>query len=126
MARKIYDDPINIDKILWLEILSNKDITNPSTLDILDFLFNECNNCEERGGIIAKKLKYSHQAACNGIIKSYGKRIIDNYPEIKCPKYENGREARFNIPFLGESRNGFFYWKLRPELAEALKEYKAE
>jgi hypothetical protein len=124
MARKVYNDPINIDKKMWLEIL-NDDITDQNTKDILTFLLEKCKEYEERGGIIARKLKYNHHAACNGIIKSYGNRIINTYPNINVPKYENGKYAPFHVPFLGESKNGFFYWKLRPELAEALKEYKA-
>jgi len=119
MARKIYDDPLNIDTKTWLTILGNDKITDPKTLEILTFLFYS-DNYEERGGIIAKKLKYSHHAACNGIIKSFGKRIEDNYPKYKYPA------DRFHVPFLGEAKNGGFYWKLRPELAEALKRYGAE
>jgi len=119
MARKIYNDPISIDTKTWIAILGDKDITDQNTLDILNVLFDS-DNYEERGGIIAEKLKYSHHAACNGIIKSYGKRIADNYPKYKYP------EDRFHIPLLGEKKNGYFYWKLRPELAEALKKYGIE
>jgi hypothetical protein len=124
MARKIYNDRINIDKKMWLEIL-NDEITDKKTLDILNVLFKS-NDYEERAGIIAEKLKYSHHAAINGIIKSYALRIIDKYPKINVPEYEDKRYALFHVLLLAEWRKGFWYWKLRPELAEVLKEYKPE
>jgi len=125
MARKIYDDSINIDKKLWLEILNDREITKQNTMDVLRVLF-ESQDHEERSGIIAKTLGYSCCGTCNSIIKSYGNRIVNTYSKIKCPKYENGKNAPFHVSLLGEYKNGFFYWKLRPELAEALKVYKPE
>jgi hypothetical protein len=117
MARKIYDNELKIDKKTWKKIINNNEITDQNTQNILDILLHS-NNYEERGGIIAKKLKYSHHVACNSIIKSYGNRIKENYPEYKYP------EDLFHIPLLGEKRNGYFYWKLRPLLAKALEEDK--
>ena len=118
MAKKEYLTELNIDKKVWLEILKSE-ITDQNTLDVLNVLLDSKEH-EERAGIIAKKLKYSHHAACNSIISKYGNRIKNNYLKYNYP------EDRFNIPLLGERKNGFFYWKLRSELAEALKEYKAE
>jgi hypothetical protein len=123
MAKKIYNDHINIDKKLWLEILSDE-ITDQDTLAILNVLLDS-NEYEERGKVIGERLERDYRGL-NGIIKSYGKRITDKYPKIKCPKYEDGRDARFHVPFLAEKKNGGWYWKLRPELVEALKAYKAE
>jgi len=118
MAKKDYNTELKIDKKTWLEILKD-DITDQHTLDVLNVLLDS-KDYEERAGIIAKKLKYRHCAAINGIISKYGYRIKNNYPKYKYP------EDRFNVPLLGERKNGFFYWKLRPELVEALKAYKAE
>jgi len=118
MAKKIYNAELKIDKKTWLEILKS-DITDQNTLNVLNVLLDS-KDYEERAGIIAKKLKYGHCAAINGIISKYGYRIKNNYQEYKYP------EDRFNIPLLGERRKNFFFWKLRPELAEALKVYKAE
>jgi hypothetical protein len=124
MARKIYDDPINVNKKMWLEILKDE-ITDQATLNILTVLVDS-KNYEERAGIIAEKLKYSHHAAINGIVKSYALRIITKYPKINVPKYDDGKYALFHVLLLAEWRKGVWYWKLRPELAEALKEYKPE
>jgi len=109
---------------MWLEILKS-DITDQNTLDILNVLLDSKEH-EERAGIIAKKLKYSNHSACNKIIAAYGERITDKHPKITCPKHEDGKDAPFNVSLLGEYKNGFFFWKLRPELAEALKAYKPE
>ena len=119
--RKIYNDKINIDKKLWKKILVNDKITDPHTQEVLDIFVNS-KDLTERAGIVAKKLKYSHCAAVNGIIKSYALRIINTYPEIRYPKYENGKPALFHVPFLGERKGVYFYWTLRPELVAALKE----
>jgi hypothetical protein len=116
MARKFYDDPLNISKKMWLKIL-NDEITDPNVLEIL-FVLLESNEYKERGGKIGEKLKKAYQGF-NGIIAAYGYKIKENYPEFKYPP------DPFNIPFLGEPQNGYFYWKLRPELAEALKVFKA-
>jgi len=87
---------------MWLEILKN-DITDQNTLDVLKILLDSTKH-EERAGIIAKKLKYSHCAACNGIIAAYGKRIIDTYLNIKCPKHENGKYALFHVSLLAKKK----------------------
>ena len=122
MERKVYNDPININKKEWLEILDD-DITYQNVLDILRFLLEKH---EERTGIIAEKFGYSHLIAVNKIIAAYGDRIITKYPKVKCPKYENGKPAWFHVSLLAEKKDGFWYFKLRPELAEALKVYKTE
>ena len=88
--KKIYDDKINIDKKLWKEILSNEKITSNNTQDILDFYLKQKDKTE-RAGIVAKNLKYAHCAAINGIVKSFAWRIINSYPKISCPKYDDGR-----------------------------------
>jgi len=124
MARKIYDDPININKKMWLDILKDNEITKQNTRDVLRVLF-ESQKHEERAGKIGEILDRPYEGL-NGIIAAFGDNIIKAYPEITCPKYEDGRNAPFHVSLLGEYKNGGFYWKLRPELAEALKEYKAE
>jgi len=114
----IINDNINIDKKLWLEILKD-DITDQIVLDILKFLLDS-KDYEEHAKTISEKLKFGN---CNIYIKSFGNRIINKYPEINCPKYNNGKNAPSWIPFLKYFKNKFIYWKLRPELVEALKEY---
>ena len=97
MARKVYDDELKIDKKMGLEILKD-DITDQNTLDVLIVLFDSKEH-EERAGIIAKKLKYSHWAAINGIIAAYGNRIKNTYQKYKYP------EDPFNVPLLGERKD---------------------
>lgn len=119
--KAIYDELINIDKKLWLKILADKYVTTQSVHNVLDiFLFSK--DYTERAGIVAKKLKYKHCAAINWVIVSFASRILRKYPKINAPIHNDKTTAYFHVVFLGETKEPFFYWTLRPELVEAMNE----
>jgi 5-methylcytosine-specific restriction protein A len=115
----LYSYPINIDVNTWREIITNSNIIDEKTSEILLCLLKS-DKCEASGGEIALALKYSHHAPLNKIIPDFSKRIIKNYPNVILPKREDGHIMYWHIPFLGTEMSDKFTWQLRNELKEAL------
>lgn len=112
-----------LSKSQWLTLLNNSTVFIPSTLTIMA-------QFDAMGG----------QATCAQLAEAYGntanyylmscvhlaERIIR---ESGCPVHQEGDRKRYwTIPFVGKdasaNERGSFVWKLRRELAEALKEFE--
>lgn len=112
-----------LSKSRWLDLLNNSTVFTPSTLTIMA-------QFDAMGG----------QATCAQLAEAYGntanyylmscvhlaERIIR---ETGCPVHQEGDRKRYwTILFIGKDANanerGSFIWKLRQELAEAIKEFE--
>jgi len=117
---KYYNQELNLSKETWSEILSNDEVTDAATMQILKCIF-DFEKFEASGGEIAKKLNYSHHAPLNIIIPNFSKKILSFYSNTIPPLRPDGKIRYWHIPFLGSEGNGKFIWILRPELAEAME-----
>lgn len=113
---QLYNPGISED--LWLELLSDDDVTGPLTLDSLYKML-------DLGGSVTCKelsLRYGNEINYyNRGLSSFGKRVWSKTGCI-APTPESDY---WNLPFTGKyaesDRDGVFAWTLRPELKNALE-----
>jgi len=125
---KLWNDSIDIDKILWKSIIKNKELVNDDVIKIFKtlILFPKCKATATQ---IAECLNVDHYQQLSWQLIYFGKRIQRMYPDIEYPKThdDNKKIGFWNIPLIGESvekgfSKGSFYWQLRPELVQAMEE----
>lgn len=114
-----YNDPIDITAEVWVEILTDNEVTRVSDINILRMIF-ESQNHELRASEIAVKLNLSHHGPVNLQVGRYSKRIVEK-AGIQPPLRSNGKPRWWHVPFLGYERGGKFPWIMRPELAMAFE-----
>lgn len=118
---------IDITESQWESLLLDKSIFKEKDLELMLALYNS-DLCKERATVLAEKIGVSNYQAVNQQIVQIGKRIVKKLPDIKYPKkYEplNLPDIEYSlIPFEGEDDDdnpGHYYWILRSELENALK-----
>ncbi|MCL2522866.1 MAG: HNH endonuclease [Erysipelotrichales bacterium] len=103
---------------IWLEILKKELALENDIVDIL-YYYYDCNDFVSQDEVLSK-FNIGGNGGLNSKVKAFGKRIID-FTKIEKQYKADGTERRWNIPFLGKQENNNILWKIRPELAEALK-----
>lgn len=116
-----YDDPLEISIDQWKLILTNKEITLDSDLDILRLIY-ESKNHEASSSEIAARLHKGHYAQINLQISKFSKRVIHK-TKVQPPLRKDGTTRWWHVPFLGydDKATGRFPWIMRPELAIAFE-----
>lgn len=122
--RHQWRDLISITKEQWLTILEDRDVVTEKDVQLLELLYS-CDGCEATASFLARLLNMPHHAPLNGQVGQLGKRIVERLG-ISAPRrrYEEGFNW-WHVPFLGETRKKGFYWILRPELQETMREIDA-
>src|SRR2546426_4582430 len=120
-----WKDHINITKEQWMIILEDKGIMTENDVQLLRLIYS-CDGYKATASQLAQLLHMPHHAPLNRQVGQLGKRIVKKL-NIPAPekKYDEGFNW-WNVPFWGEKRKEGFYWILRPELQEALREIDDE
>jgi 5-methylcytosine-specific restriction protein A len=117
--RERWNDPINISKYQWIDLLQDRDITREEDIKLVKLIYS----CEDFKAIASQLkvfLNMEHHAPINSQVGRWGKRIVTKLG-IQAPRREYEESYRWwNVPFLGEGTKQGFYWTLRQELREAL------
>ena len=108
---KNYEEPINIDKVLWLEIIRDCELINDTVEEVFLYLL-KCTNFEARASEIAEEHKVNYQLY-NTEISLFAKRVLEKYPQISPPVRDNGIARCWHIPFCGHDEDGRFPWSSR-------------
>ena len=114
-----FNDPIDISKEQWMEMLSNPDVFRKEDVELVKTIY------KMEGEATASELsefENTNPFAYNFPVVHLAKRI-HRYTNCTVPKRKNGKERWWHVPFLGRYREDkTFSWILRPELKEAIKE----
>ncbi|HEV2661162.1 MAG TPA: HNH endonuclease [Ktedonobacteraceae bacterium] len=129
MIGEQWRDPINVTKEQWMALLENQDIIKEQDIELLR-LFYKYKDCKATSLEVAQLLHMPHHAPINRQVSRLGKRIVEEL-NISAPKHRYGDRRGegcnwWNVPFWGETKKGGFYWILRPELQEAMRELAQE
>jgi len=117
-------DPIAITKERWLTVLEDRDVVTEKDMQLLELLY-ECDNCEATASFLAQLLNMPHHAPLNRQVGQLGKRIVGRLG-ISAPRQRYGEGFNWwHVSFLGEARKKGYYWILRPELQDAIREIEA-
>lgn len=123
--RLYWMEPINITKEQWIRLLEDRDIITENDVQLLRLIYN-CPDYRATGSQLAQLLRMPHHAPLNRQVGQLGKRIVEKL-NILAPKQKYGEGFNWwHVPFLGEARKEGYYWILRPELREALREIHDE
>lgn len=116
---EIYQPEITVEK--WVEILKNGQICSEATMQLLYGII-------ELGGVASCTQLAEKYGGTAAQYNSRGTQFARNCAKYTgCPLYKDkkGEEPYWPIPFIGKystgGKNGYFIWKLRDELMEALK-----
>ncbi len=123
--RHEWRDPIDITKELWELLLQEEDIITQQDVQLFELIYN-CDGYEATASHLARLLNIPHHIRLNNQVGRLGKRIVKRL-NISAPRQESGNGFNWwHVPFLGEARKDGYYWILRPELIEAIKDLKAK
>jgi 5-methylcytosine-specific restriction protein A len=118
---------LDITESQWERLLLDKNVFTEKDINLMLELYN-CDFCKEKASVLAKKLNVCDHIVLNNQIGLLGKRIVNKLPDIKYPKKYaplNLPDIEYRlIPFEGEDDDdnpGHYYWILRLELENALK-----
>ena len=118
----IYKERLNISVERWEELLQDSRVFKDDDIILIRTLY-KCKGCRERASVLANIIGTNYQVL-NLQIGRLGKRIVNEFPDVEFPTRENGKILYWYIPFVGEDAEtpGQFYWELRSELKQAIKE----
>lgn len=118
---RYYDYEGNITKEQWQEMLQNPSVFYESNIEHLKCIYtfeNHAATCKE----VSEKLGNTPNHYI-GLANALAKRIVKKMEIKKLPtKDDSEADVYWYILFYGQEVNNHFEWKLRPELAKALKE----
>ncbi|AUS95485.1 HNH endonuclease [Clostridium thermosuccinogenes] len=115
-----YNTRLDISKEVWSQILTDREVTTESDLNILKIVY-ESKNHEIGASEIASKLNIPHHVVINLQISRFSKRVI-NKTGAQPPLRKDGKPRWWHVPFLGYEKGGKFPWIMRPELVNAFEE----
>lgn len=117
---RFYDDPLEINVEVWVELLTDSEVTKKDDLEVLKLIY-ESRNHEMHAAEIALKLNLSHHATLNSQIPRFSKRVI-KMTGAQPPLRGDGSARWWHVPFLGrDEKDGRCAWIMRPELVTACK-----
>lgn len=115
-----YNDPLEISADVWIELLTDREVTTEPDLIILKIVY-ESKNHEIRASEIASRLNILHHGPINLQISRFSKRVIRK-TGVQPPLRRDGKPRWWHVPFLGYEKAGRFPWIMRPELVIAFEE----
>lgn len=114
-----YNEPINITKEQWIEMLTNPEVFKEYDIDLILKIYNM------GGQATATELAHAdnkHPSSYNFPVVALAKRI-QKYSTCIVPKRKDGEKRWWHVPFNGNYKdNGHFSWILRLELKESIEE----
>ncbi len=110
----------SLTKEQWIDVLTDEKVTNHKNISILKELY-VCEEHKSSAGKIAPILGYETHAPLNGIIGSWGRRVVKKIP-YRLTKRSDGSERKWDLFFDGKDNGKDFSWKIKTELIEALEE----
>lgn len=120
----VYRSDVDICKAEWLEILKDKDVSDNYKEAVACFYYlpDHKGSCVSAGKPFGKK-----PASLNATIMQFGKFVQNKLNRFECINTE-GNKNYWPIPMgigrpLKNGEEGSFEWQLRPELAEAVKDW---
>ena len=120
-----WKDPINITKEQWMFLLEDKEIITEKDIQLLKLIYAS-DGCMATAAQLARILRMPHHAPLNSQVGHLGKRIVKKL-NIQVPKQKYGEGVNWwHVPFWGTGTKEGFYWILRPELQEAMREIDEE
>jgi hypothetical protein len=121
---RYYDYDVEISKKQWLELLQDRDIFKEKNIEHMKCIYafeNHAATCKEVSGILGDK-----SSTYVGLATALAKRIAAKLNIESLPARKDSGDVYWYILFYGQKVNdresGNFEWKLKPELAAALKE----
>jgi len=115
-----YNARLEISKEVWSQILTDREVTTESDLNILKIVYKSKNH-EIEASEIASKLNIPHHVVINLQISRFSKRVIHK-TGVQPPLRRDGKPRWWHVPFLGYEKAGNFPWIMRPELVIAFEE----
>jgi len=106
----------------WVKILRDKEVTKNSDLQILRVVFYE-EDYALNGKEIARSINHPGKHV-NGQIMGYARRIANKY-DIEFRR-KNEKTQYWAFFFHGKYNAPYFWWQLKPNLIEALKQLNKE
>lgn len=120
-----WKEEVGISKEEWLILLKDDDIFKEEDRELINIIYNNKKYmaCAYE---LAKNMNCTNSSSLNLQVGRLGKRIAKRL-KITETKWKEGEENNWwHILFWGTKINGRFWWILRPELKEALDEYKRD
>lgn len=116
-----YHADIDISVEEWKEMLLNKKIFYPSALSMILSWYRKPNH---QAGVksIIEESPLQPQGFPYNTVTILGKQIINKLGRFKVIRESNHKDTYWCIPFEGWEENNNFIWKVRDELAEAIRE----
>jgi 5-methylcytosine-specific restriction protein A len=121
MLHETWEEPVNITKEQWINLLRDEEVIKEEDVEVLKLIYTSIDS-SATASQLARLLNMPHFAPLNSQVGRLGKRIV-NKIKIEAPKEKYGDGYNWwNVPFLGKSTKEGFYWILRLELKEAMKD----
>ncbi|MFF3024577.1 McrB family protein [Gottfriedia sp. NPDC057948] len=121
---RYYDYEVEITKDQWIELIQDKEIFKEKNIEHMKCVYkfeNHAATCKEVSQILGGTAQ-----TYNGLATALAKRIATKLNIEKLPARKGDSDVYWCILFNGQdvadSDRGTFEWKLKPELANALKE----
>ncbi len=114
-----------LNKVQWIEILKNEDLTNETDLSIFQALYSFDGHkayASQVGMLLGYRGKSPH-APLNSEVGRYAKRIAKFY-EVEFTERSQRKYKYWDLFFNGWEEGRYFVWQLKSEIADALKECK--
>lgn len=125
-TRQQGQDILNLTEDQWMEILQDRKIVDSNILKIIDFVYKKPNHSSTASEIAHHfDVHYNQVTAWN---RNLSKQLYDKFSK-EPPRNSEGTGYRYwnvmfdGIPEHSKNRNKHFYWKLRPNLVNAWKEF---
>lgn len=121
MLNERWEDTVSITEEQWISLLRDEEVIKEEDIQVLKLIYTSIDS-SATASQLAQLLNIPHFAPINSQVGRLGKRIA-NKLKIEAPKEKYGDGYNWwHVPFLGKSTKKGFYWILRPELKEAMKE----
>ena len=96
----------SLTKEQWIDVLIDEKVTNQKNISILKELY-VCEGHKSSAGKIAPILGYKYHAPLNGIIGSWGRRVVKKIP-YRLTKRNDGSERKWDLFFDGKDNGKDF------------------
>src|SRR5689334_14334055 len=111
-------NPASITKEQWVNILKDGDVTTEKVFGLLRLIYS-CDDYRATAGQLSHMLNIPNHNSLNPQVGRFGRRILEKL-DISAAGRQS--EGWWHVPFEGEDSKDGFYWILRPNLVEAIRE----
>lgn len=119
----VYHVDIDISSEEWKEMLQDRNIFSPEALNMVLEWYRQPGHQASNKEVMADTHPGRKSTPYNGIVIGLGKRIVRHLQRFEVRDTTGKGSSYFCIPFEGwHGEHGDFIWKLRDELAEAIRE----